>query len=162
MADILLGYDVGSSSIKAAALDAESGACLAAAASPERELAIDSPHPGWAEQDPAVWWEHLVGPRACWAGGRTCRGSGPWASPTRCTGWSCLDEDGQVLRPAIIWCDSRAVAVGERAFQALGPERCLERLLNSPGNFTASKLAWVRENEPEIFARVHRALLPGD
>ncbi len=162
MAGILLGYDVGSSSIKAAALDADSGACLATASSPERELAIDSPHPGWAEQDPAVWWEH-VGQATRLLGRRVP------LSAVRAVGISyqmhglvCLDGSGRVLRPAIIWCDSRAVGIGERAFRELGSERCLAHLLNSPGNFTASKLAWVRENEPSIFARIHRALLPGD
>jgi xylulokinase len=162
MAGVLLGYDVGSSSIKAAALDADSGACLAAASSPERELAIDSPRPGWAEQDPAVWWEHLT--RATRLLGRRVP-----LSAVRAVGISyqmhglvCLDGSGRVLRPAIIWCDSRAVGIGERAFRALGPERCLAHLLNSPGNFTASKLAWVRENEPAVFARIRRVLLPGD
>ena len=162
MSGILLGYDVGSSSIKAAALDADSGACLATAMSPERELAIAAPRPGWAEQDPAVWWEHLS--RATRLLGRKVALSGVQAVGIsyQMHGLVCLDKSGRVLRPAIIWCDSRAVGIGERAFQALGPERCLQRLLNSPGNFTASKLAWVRENEPEVFARIHRVLLPGD
>ncbi len=162
MSGVLLGYDVGSSSIKAAALDADSGACLATASSPERELAIDSPHPGWAEQDPEVWWQHLI--RATRLLGRRAA-----LSEVRAVGVSyqmhglvCLDASGRVLRPAIIWCDSRAVDIGERAFRALGPERCLAHLLNSPGNFTASKLGWVRENEPAIFARIRWALLPGD
>ena len=162
MSGILLGYDVGSSSIKAAALDAESGACLAAAASPERELAIDSPRPGWAEQDPAVWWEHVVRATRLLARQVALAGVQAVGISYQMHGLVCLDKAGRVLRPAIIWCDSRAVAIGERAFQALGPERCLSHLLNSPGNFTASKLAWVRENEPAVFARVHQVLLPGD
>jgi xylulokinase len=162
MSGLLLGYDVGSSSIKAAALDAESGACLAAAASPERELAIDSPRPGWAEQDPAVWWEHLSRATRLLARQVALAGVQAVGISYQMHGLVCLDKAGRVLRPAIIWCDSRAVGVGERAFRELGQERCLERLLNSPGNFTASKLAWVRENEPAVFARVHQVLLPGD
>jgi xylulokinase len=162
MAGILLGYDVGSSSIKAAALDADSGACLATATSPERELAIDSPRPGWAEQDPAVWWEHLIRATRLLGARVPLAGAQAVGLSYQMHGLVCLDRAGRVLRPAIIWCDSRAVDIGERAFQALGPERCLARLLNSPGNFTASKLAWVRENEPELFARTHRVLLPGD
>ena len=162
MSELLLGYDVGSSSIKAAALDAGSGACLATAMSPERELSIAAPRPGWAEQDPAVWWEHVV--RVTRLLGRQVA-----LSAVRAVGISyqmhglvCLDKGGRVLRPAIIWCDGRAVGIGERAFRELGPERCLARLLNSPGNFTATRLAWVRENEPALFARIHRVLLPGD
>jgi xylulokinase len=162
MAGILLGYDVGSSSIKAAALDADGGACLASAVSPKRELEIQAPQPGWAEQDPAVWWEHVGRATSELAGRVDLRGVKAVGISYQMHGLVCLDEAGRVLRPAIIWCDSRAVSLGERAFQALGAERCLRSLLNSPGNFTASKLAWVRENQPELFARTHRFLLPGD
>ncbi len=154
MSGLLLGYDVGSSSIKAAALDADSGACLASAASPERELAIDSPQPGWAEQDPAVWWEHLVRATRLLAGqvalsgvraigisyqmhGLVVPGQGrPGAAP----GHHLVRQPGGGDRGARLQ--------GDRA-----RKRCLERLLNSPGNFTASKLAWVKENEPEVFSR---------
>ena len=73
-----------------------------------------------------------------------------------------VDGAGKVLRPSIIWCDSRAVETGEKAFHRIGAEVCLSRLLNSPGNFTASKLAWVRENEPGVFAKAVKAMLPGD
>jgi len=163
MAGILLGYDVGSSSIKAAALQAESGACLASASSPERELAIQSPRPGWAEQDPEVWWRHLVeATRALAAAGVDLSQVEAVGISYQMHGLVCLDRALKVLRPAIIWCDSRAVAIGEAAFAELGPERCLRSLLNSPGNFTASKLKWVKDNEPEVFARIHRVLLPGD
>jgi len=162
MAGILLGYDVGSSSIKAAALDADSGACLASAASPKRELEIQAPQPGWAEQDPAVWWRHVIRATRELAGRVVLMGVQAVGISYQMHGLVCLGKSGRVLRPAIIWCDSRAVGVGDRAFQELGPERCLQRLLNSPGNFTASKLAWVRENEPKVFKRIHRFLLPGD
>ena len=163
MSGYLLGYDVGSSSIKATLLEIETGRSIASAASPDRELEIQAPRPGWAEQDPQVWWQHLERATAQIAS------RGVKLADVRAVGISyqmhglvCLDGEGRVLRPSIIWCDSRAVEIGDRAFAELGPERCLESLLNSPGNFTASKLAWVRENEPEIFERIDRVLLPGD
>ncbi|MBN1837693.1 MAG: carbohydrate kinase [Spirochaetales bacterium] len=164
MGNYLLGFDVGSSSIKAALLEAATGRVVASASSPKRELAIQAPRPGWAEQDPEVWWEHVRN-----AAAEIRQAAGPALQDTAAVGISyqmhglvCLDREGRVLRPSIIWCDSRAVEIGEKAFAALGRERCLERLLNSPGNFTASKLRWVRENEPEVFAKVHRIMLPGD
>jgi xylulokinase len=163
MAEHLLGYDVGSSSIKATLLEAATGTVVASA-SPERELPIQAPRPGWAEQDPETWWEHVQRATA------RIRERAPAALlDTAAVGISyqmhglvCVDRQGRVLRPSIIWCDSRAVDIGERAFAALGKERCLRHLLNSPGNFTASKLRWVRENEPDTFARIHRIMLPGD
>jgi xylulokinase len=164
MAEHLLGYDVGSSSIKATLLEASTGKVVASAVSPERELPIQAPKPGWAEQDPAIWWEHVQRATA------RIREQAPAALlDTVAVGISyqmhglvCLDRQGGVLRPSIIWCDSRAVEIGDRAFEALGEERCLRSLLNSPGNFTASKLRWVLENEPDLFARIHRIMLPGD
>jgi xylulokinase len=163
MAGFLLGYDVGSSSIKAAVLDGESGACLATAVSPKRELAIQAPQPGWAEQDPEVWWRHLVeATRELAAGGADLSRVEAIGVSYQMHGLVCLDQASRVLRPAIIWCDSRAVAIGEAAFAALGPERCFRSLLNSPGNFTASKLKWVKDNEPQLFTRIRRVLLPGD
>ena len=145
MAGALLGYDVGSSSIKAAVLDIESGTCLASVISPDRELDIQSPRPGWAEQDPEVWWRHVV------EATRRLAARGVDLSRVEAVGISyqmhglvCLDRSLAVLRPAIIWCDSRAVDIGDAAFVKLGPERCFRKLLNSPGNFTASKLKWVK------------------
>jgi len=160
----LLGFDVGSSSVKATLLDAGSGKAVASATSPKTELEIRSPRPGWAEQDPETWWTHAVaaareiGERA---GGRMAAVTGIGIA-YQMHGLVLLDKAGQVLRPSIIWCDSRAVETGRRAFEAIGEKACLERLLNSPGNFTASKLAWVKENEPDVFSRVHKAMLPGD
>jgi len=162
MSGILLGYDVGSSSIKAAALDIDSGACLASAVSPRQELALHSPHPGWAAQDPIVWWEHVVLATRELAAAADLSAVRAIGISYQMHGLVCLDRGLEVLRPSIIWCDSRAVAIGERAFAELGPERCLSRLLNSPGNFTASKLKWVKDNEPAVFSRLHRFLLPGD
>jgi xylulokinase len=160
----LLGFDVGSSSIKAALIDSDTGKVAGSASSPKRELSIDAPRPGWAEQDPEVWWENAV------AAALQLKTSAPAAyAAVRAIGISyqmhglvLLDKAGAVLRPSIIWCDSRAVQIGEKAFKGIGEKVCLSHLLNSPGNFTASKLAWVKENEPEVFARAATFLLPGD
>jgi xylulokinase len=160
----LLGLDIGSSSIKAALVDAATGECLAVAQSPAVELAIQAPRPGWAEQDPELWWEH-----ACRACKMVLEQSGVDAQSIQGIGIAyqmhglvLLDENGKVLRPSIIWCDSRAVATGDRAFQQIGAETCLSHMLNSPGNFTAAKLAWVKENEPEVYDKTRYFMLPGD
>jgi xylulokinase len=160
----LLGFDVGSSSIKAALLDAGTGVAVASATSPATELAIDAQKPGWAEQDPAVWWDNIVAAAAqvrakTGAAFDAVKGIG---ISYQMHGLVLVDKAGKVLRPSIIWCDSRAVALGEAAFHGIGEKTCLARLLNSPGNFTAAKLAWVKENEPAIFKRVATMLLPGD
>lgn len=160
----LLGYDIGSSSIKASLLDAGTGALVASASSPDRELEIIAKGPGWAEQDPAIWWEHAVkataGIRA--GGGVDLDGVAAVGISYQMHGLVIVDHDHRPLRPAIIWCDSRAVSIGDQAFRDIGEERCLERLLNSPGNFTASKLKWVMENEPDIYRRAHKMMLPGE
>ncbi len=160
----LLGYDAGSSSIKASLLDAETGKLVAAATSPREELHISAPSPGWAEQDPDTWWEHLVRATAMLR-----RESGVDLGKVLAIGISyqmhglvVVGKDLKPLRPSIIWCDSRAVDIGERAFSELGRERCLGCIMNSPGNFTASKLAWLKENEPDLYRRIHKAMLPGD
>lgn len=161
---VLLGYDIGSSSIKAAFVNAETGATIAVAQSPATEMSIAAPQPGWAEQDPEIWWEHV-----CLAT-RKLLADQP-ISPEEIKGIGIsyqmhglvvVDENQQALRPAIIWCDSRSVEIGSRAFEEIGQEKCLSTLLNSPGNFTASKLKWVKDNEPEIYRRIHKIMLPGD
>jgi len=161
---MLLGYDIGSSSIKVALLNSRDGSLIGLTQYPEIEMPIESPHPDWAEQNPESWWE-----AACLATRKLMAETG--VSPDQIVGIGIayqmhglvlLDQAGKVLRPAIIWCDSRAVATGNQAFESLGAEYCLENYLNSPGNFTASKLRWVKENEPEIFARIDKAMLPGD
>jgi xylulokinase len=160
----LLGFDVGSSSIKAALLDAGSGTLAASATSPKKELAINAPRPGWAEQDPATWWENVV------AAAAELKAAAPTAFEKvlaigisyQMHGLVLVDKAGAVLRPSIIWCDSRAVEIGEKAFAGLGEKNCLSHLLNSPGNFTASKLAWVKANEPQVFAKSAAMMLPGD
>ncbi|MDR0938695.1 MAG: carbohydrate kinase [Mediterranea sp.] len=160
----LLGYDIGSSSVKASLVNAETGRCVASAFFPKTEAKITAVNPGWAEQDPESWWENAkLATQAIFAE------SGVSGIEVKAIGISyqmhglvCVDKQRQVLRPAIIWCDSRAVPYGERAFETLGEERCLEHLLNSPGNFTASKLAWVKENEPALYERIDKIMLPGD
>ena len=160
----LLGYDIGSSSVKASLVDASSGKCVASTFFPKVEAHITALQPGWAEQDPASWWENLK-----LATRYVMEQSHASADEVAAIGISyqmhglvCVDKDRNVLRPSIIWCDSRAVPYGNAAFEAIGGERCLEHLLNSPGNFTAAKLAWVKENEPEIFAKIDKIMLPGD
>jgi xylulokinase len=160
----LLGFDVGSSSIKASLIDAGTGRQTGSATSPTAELAIEAARPGWAEQDPATWWTNLVAAarELKAATGRAFDSVKGIGISYQMHGLVLLDRAGKVLRPSIIWCDSRAVQVGERAFRQIGAEVCLSRLLNSPGNFTASKLAWVKENEPEVFGRASQFMLPGD
>ena len=160
----LLGYDIGSSSVKASLVNAETGKCAATAFFPKTEAAIIAVKPGWAEQNPESWWENLK-----LATQAVMTESGANAGEIKAIGISyqmhglvCVDKDQQVLRPSIIWCDSRAVSYGDKAFDTLGKEYCLSHLLNSPGNFTASKLAWVKENEPAIFERIYKIMLPGD
>jgi xylulokinase len=159
-----LGYDIGSSSIKCAILDCESGKTIAHGSYPAEEMPIHSPQPGWAEQYPDEWWGHVVTLTR-----QLLQGLRLDASEIRAIGISyqmhglvLVDDKCQVLRPSIIWCDSRAVDIGKKAFESLGESFCLQHLLNSPGNFTASKLRWVQENEPEIFKKIHKAMLPGD
>ncbi len=160
----LLGYDVGSSSVKAALLEADTGACVASASSPADEMAIDATRPGYAEQHPELWWRHLVRATAAVLEGAAVRADhvGAIGIAYQMHGLVLVDEQGAVLRPAIIWCDSRAVTLGEDALESLGFDYCQRYLLNSPGNFTASKLAWVKAYEPDIFARVYKMMLPGD
>jgi xylulokinase len=164
MKKYLLGYDVGSSSVKASIIEISSGATVASAQSPSEEMPMKAVHPGWAEQDPAMWWEHAqLALQACLKKGNA-KGSEIAAIGIsyQMHGLVCVDKDQQVLRPSIIWCDSRAVEIGKKAFAALGNDFSLQHLLNSPGNFTASKLKWVKDNEPAIFEKIYKVMLPGD
>jgi xylulokinase len=160
----LLGFDVGSSSIKAALIDCATGVVTGEATSPKTELTINAPRPGWAEQDPEVWWENIAAAAAELkdATGTAFDSVKAIGIAYQMHGLVLLDKGDKVLRPSIIWCDSRAVDLGEKAFHGIGEQVCLDRLLNSPGNFTASKLAWVRENEPEVFSQAATMMLPGD
>ncbi len=161
---LLIGYDVGSSSVKASLLDTESGSTLASATSPDKELEIIAKKPGWAEQDPNTWWEHVKKATAKLKSKTTFDSADVEAIGIsyQMHGLTLVDKNFQVLRPAIIWCDSRAVEIGNKALKDIGEEKCLSHLLNSPGNFTASKLKWVKDNEPEIFSKIHKMMLPGD
>jgi xylulokinase len=161
---LLLGYDVGSSSVKATLMDAESGKVLASAASPDKELEIIAKQIGWAEQHPQTWWEHVV--KATQKIKSQIQFDGGDVAAIGISyqmhGLVVVDKNKQVLRPSIIWCDSRAVAIGEQAARDIGAAKCLKRLFNLPGNFTASKLKWVKENEPQVFSKIHKMMLPGD
>lgn len=160
----LLGYDIGSSSVKAALVDAESGNCVASDFYPKTEAPIKALKPGWAEQDPENWWKYLKEATASVlsASGVSPRDIAAIGISYQMHGLVLVDKERRVLRDAIIWCDSRGVSYGEKAFNELGSERVLSHLLNSPGNFTASKLQWVKQNEPEIFERIDKIMLPGD
>ena len=160
----LLGFDVGSSSVKASLVNADSGKCAATAFFPEREAPITAVKTGWAEQDPEMWWEN-----AKLSLNKIMADAGVKAEEIKAIGISyqmhglvCVDKDLKPLRPAILWCDSRAVPYGDKAFHNIGAETCLQHLLNSPGNFTAAKLAWVKENEPELYNKIYKVMLPGD
>ena len=161
---LLLGLDLGTSSIKASVVDGSTGKLVASAQFPDTENTISSPQTGWAEQDPEMWWNCIQQAIL------RCNSTGKYNPKDiqaigiayQMHGLVMVDRDLRVLRPSIIWCDSRAVEIGNKAFEAIGAERCLVHLLNSPGNFTASKLAWVKENEPRIYGSVYKIMLPGD
>ncbi|MBS1974500.1 MAG: carbohydrate kinase, partial [Bacteroidetes bacterium] len=160
----LLGFDIGSSSVKAALVDAATGKIAASAFSPSSEMEIISVKPGFAEQHPEKWWQELLHATD------KLKQSAPFEPGEiiaigisyQMHGLVCVDKNLQPLRPAIIWCDSRAVGYGDKAFADLGREFCLENFLNSPGNFTASKLKWVKENEPDVYSKIYKIMLPGD
>lgn len=160
----LLGFDVGSSSVKASLVDADSGVCVASAFYPEKEAPIIAVKAGWAEQDPQMWWDNAKLSLKKVMADASVKGEDIKAIGIsyQMHGLVCVDRQMRVLRPSIIWCDSRAVPYGEKAFDDLGAEKCLSHLLNSPGNFTAAKLAWVKENEPELFENIYKIMLPGD
>ncbi|MBN2774715.1 MAG: carbohydrate kinase [Prolixibacteraceae bacterium] len=160
----LLGFDVGSSSVKASLINGENGACAASAFYPKQEMKIIAQKAGWAEQEPEQWWKNLklalndvlnqsgIAPESIVSIGISYQ----------MHGLVVVDKNQQVLRPSIIWCDSRATEIGEKAFQKIGGPRCLANLLNSPGNFTASKLKWVKDNEPGVYEKIYKIMLPGD
>ena len=160
----LLGYDIGSSSVKAALVDAVTGKTVASDFYPKTEMSMQAIQAGWAEQDPEMWWSNLK-----LANASVLQQSGVNPADIKAIGISwqmhglvMIDKERKLLRPSIIWCDSRAVPYGEKAFKSIGEEKALSHLLNSPGNFTAAKLAWVKENEPDLYERIYRIMLPGD
>lgn len=160
----ILGIDLGSSSVKSLLLNADTGLSVVSAKYPEEEMQISAPQQGWAEQDPEMWWANCV------LSIRECMKKSD-VSPNsvfaigisyQMHGLVMVGEDHKPLRSSIIWCDSRAVNIGNKALRTLGEKYCQEHLLNSPGNFTASKLRWIRENEPDVFEKIHKVMLPGD
>lgn len=161
---LLLGIDLGSSSVKVSVIDGESGDYIASSYYPKQEMEIIAPRPGWAEQDPELWWNNLkYSITECLSKlGRRKNEIGAIGISYQMHGLVIVDRSLKLMRPSIIWCDSRAVSYGEKALGVLGKDFCLKHLLNSPGNFTASKLAWVKENEPEKFNRIYKIMLPGD
>ena len=159
-----MGFDVGSSSVKASLVDVETGEIVASKFYPEREAPIKAVKAGWAEQEPQMWWDNAKLSLRDIMSATGAKGEDILAIGIsyQMHGLVCVDKSQKVLRPSIIWCDSRAVQYGECAFDTLGADKCLGHLLNSPGNFTASKLAWVKENEPEVFDQIDKIMLPGD
>ena len=162
--DCFLGIDLGSSSVKVSILDGQTGNVVAKGMAPKTEAPILSVCNGWAEQNPDDWWTYLKTAlrQAMTSGNVKAEDVKAVGITYQMHGLVLVDKDLRVLRPSIIWCDSRAVPYGEKAFEELGHEYCLTHLLNSPGNFTVSKLAWVRENEPEIYNSIYKYMLPGD
>lgn len=161
---LLLGIDIGTSSIKVSVVDAQTQNRIVSVSYPETETEIISKQPGWAEQSPLNWWEHTQ--QAILKANATKK-----YNPTEIAaigisyqmhGLVVLDKGNNVLRDSIIWCDSRAVEIGNQAFDAIGPSKSLQHLLNSPGNFTASKLAWVKQHEPALYEQISKIMLPGD
>jgi len=160
----LLGLDIGSSSVKASIVSVATGQTLISAQSPTEEMAMLAVQSGWAEQDPELWWHHLK------LAIKNCIHQANVQSESilaigiayQMHGLVLVDKELKALRPSIIWCDSRAVEIGSHAFDELGHDYCLKNLLNSPGNFTASKLKWVQKNEPELYEKIYKVMLPGD
>ena len=159
-----IGFDLGSSSVKVALVDANTGKKIVALHEPQEEMAITALQSDWAEQDPVMWWKHI-----CVATKRVIKEANVDASKISGIGISyqmhglvVVDKEGVPLRNSIIWCDSRAIEIGNKAFEELGEDKCSTSLLNAPGNFTASKLKWVKENEPELYKKIYKYMLPGD
>jgi xylulokinase len=161
---LLLGIDIGTSSIKVSVVDAQSQQCIASAQYPDSETPVISLQHGWAEQSPDTWWEHVQQAilRANASKKYNPQHIAAIGIAYQMHGLVCTDAGQNVLRNSIIWCDSRAVELGDKAFDTIGHEKCLSHLLNSPGNFTAGKLAWVKKNEPGIYTKINKVMLPGD
>ncbi|MDP2884404.1 MAG: FGGY family carbohydrate kinase [Ignavibacteria bacterium] len=159
-----LGYDVGSSFIKVAIVDVEHGNVVASASYPDKEMVINSPVAGWAEQDPESWWNAVVGATrlAASRASISLHDIRTIGVSYQMHGLVLVDRDGHSLRPSIIWCDSRATEIGRKAFSEIGESVCLKEMLNSPGNFTASKLHWVKKHEPQVYDKAYKMLLPGE
>src|SRR5690606_30929848 len=162
MQQYLLGYDLGSSSVKVSLIDASTGQTVVSAHSPSEEMPMLAVQTGWAEQDPEMWWQHAVISTHAVLKKSSVKGNQIAAIGIsyQMHGLVCVDKNHQVIRPSIIWCDSRAVALGDEAAKKLGNDFCLEHFLNSPGNFTASKLRWIKLNEPALYEKIYKIMLP--
>lgn len=159
-----IGLDIGSSSVKVALVEIETGKSLGVIQAPEAEMSMLAIKNGWAEQKPEDWWQYvcqgILAIKKKHTISRTqIKGIG---ISYQMHGLVVVDKEGKPLRKSIIWCDSRAVSIGNKALQEIGEEKCAEHLLNSPANFTASKLKWVKENEPNIYKEIYKFMLPGD
>jgi len=159
-----IGFDLGSSSVKAALIEASTGKSIGSVRYPEQEMAIISEHKGWAEQDANLWWNNI-----CKVSLKLLAHTNTSSSKIKGIGIAyqmhglvVVDKNLKVLRPSIIWCDSRAVAIGNQVFKSVGENKCIKNLLNSPGNFTLSKLKWIKDNEPKLFKKIYKLMLPGD
>ena len=159
-----IGLDIGTSFVKVALTEINSGKAIDLISYPEKEQDIISIKNGWAEQDPNVWWQN-----SCEAirllinrnniNPVNIKGVGV---SYQMHGLVMVDSSGKCLRNSIIWCDDRAVDIGKKAYYDLGNQFCVENLLNSPANFTASKLKWIKDNESELFSKIYKIMLPGD
>ena len=159
---MLLGIDLGSSSVKVSVLNENTGEIAASVQYPKKEMAIIAKQPGWAEQHPDDWYANIKAALKEVSEKTSLKDIKAIGITYQMHGLVCIDKDYKVLRPSIIWCDSRAVEIGNKAFEELGSEKCLSHLFNSPGNFTASKLKWVKDNEPELYEKIYKVMLPGD
>lgn len=161
---LLLGIDIGTSSVKVSVVDTATQKAIASAQYPDTESPIKSLQPGWAEQSPAMWWEQAQQAlQRCHASGKyNANDISAIGIAYQMHGLVLVDKDQNLLRDSIIWCDSRAVQIGDKAFDQIGHDISLAHFLNSPGNFTAAKLAWVKQHEPDIYARIDKIMLPGD
>src|SRR3954464_172282 len=119
MKQYLLGLDIGSSSVKCSLVETESGTSIAATLSPKEEMPMLALKPGWAEQDPDMWWEHaVIAIKNCIAQAAIdAKAVIAIGISYQMHGLVVVGKDHKPLRPAIIWCDSRAVQAGEKAFQ---------------------------------------------
>ncbi|MGK9476957.1 xylulokinase [Melioribacter sp. OK-6-Me] len=161
---VSIGYDIGSSSIKCSLFDVKTGRTIDSDFHPKEEMKISSPKPGWAEQNPETWWEYakLLTKNLIAKNQVRAEEIKSIGISYQMHGLVLVDRNMKVLRPSVIWCDSRAVETGNNAFVEIGKDYCLNHLLNSPGNFTASKLKWVKDNEPDVYEKIFKAMLPGD
>jgi len=159
-----LGIDLGSSSIKLSVLNAEKGVAVCTVTVPDFEMDIIAPKFGWAEQDPEQWWKHIKNGIQQLGNNHqiNLKEIAAIGIAYQMHGLVLTDKELNPIRTSIIWCDSRAAAIGNEIYDRIGHNNCQQQILGSPGNFTASKLKWVRDNQPGLFAKAAYMMLPGD